>query len=42
MHFDLWAKAFPGEGLINGVDGLGDARVAKVRVVPINDASIEI
>ena len=42
MHFNLWAKAFPGEGLVNGVDGLGNARVAKARVVRIYDVSLEI
>jgi hypothetical protein len=42
MCFDLWVKAFPGEGLVNGVDGLSNARVAKVGVVPMDDASLEI
>ena len=42
MRFDLWAKAFPGEGLVNGVDGSSNARVAKVGVVSSDDASLEI
>ena len=42
MCFDLLAKAFSGEGLVNGVDDLSNARVAKVGVVPIDDESLEI
>ena len=42
VGFDLWAKAIPCEGLVNGIDSLSDPSVAKVGAVLVDDALLEV